>query len=250
MSRILSWFSCGAASAYATYLAHKEYDPLNICPFEAIYCEVVEEHADNKNFLREFSEKTGIHVKTIKNDKYRGSIYEVFEQTKFIKGPTGAPCTRLLKKQVRQEYQKLGDVQVFGYTVEEEDRANRFIDSNNDVFTYFILLEKNVTKKECLEFVKDMGIKIPTMYKLGYSNNNCIGCVKGGMGYWNAIRVDFPDAFERMAQLERKLGHALLKDTDGPVFLDVLDPNRGNFKRDMPSDCGFTCEWEQGELFK
>ena len=250
MSRILSWFSCGAASAYATYLAYKEYEPLNICPFEAVYCEVAEEHGDNKKFLREFSEKTGIHVKTIKNDKYRGSIYEVFEQTKFIKGPTGAPCTRLLKKQVRQEYQKLGDVQVFGYTVEEEDRANRFIDSNNDVFTYFILLEKNVTKKECLEFVKDMGIKIPTMYKLGYSNNNCIGCVKGGMGYWNAIRVDFPDAFQRMAQLERKLGHALLKDVEGPVFLDELDPNRGNFKRDMPEDCGFTCEWKQGELFQ
>jgi 3'-phosphoadenosine 5'-phosphosulfate sulfotransferase (PAPS reductase)/FAD synthetase len=248
--RILSWFSCGAASAYATYLAHKEYKPLNIGPFEAVYCEVVEEHDDNKKFLNQFSVKTGIDVKTIRNDKYSGSIYEVFEQTKFIKGPTGAPCTRLLKKQTRQLYQKPGDVQVFGYTVEEEDRANRFIDSNNDVFAYFVLLEKNITKKECLEFVQDMGIEVPSMYKLGYSNNNCIGCVKGGMGYWNAIRVDFPNAFDRMAKLERKLGHALLKDVDGPVFLDELDPDRGNFKRDMPEDCGFTCEWKQGELFK
>ena len=51
------------------------------------------------------------------------------------------------------------------------------------------------------------------MYKLGYNNNNCIGCVKGGIGYWNKIRVDFPAEFDRMAELERKIGHAVLKET-------------------------------------
>ena len=67
------------------------------------------------------------------------------------------------------------------------------------------------------------------------------------MGYWNAIRVDFPDKFYEMAAIERKIGHAINKDTDGPVYLDELDPRRGNFERDMPGDCGFTCE--QRELF-
>ena len=52
-----------------------------------------------------------------------------------------------------------------------------------------------------------------------------------------------------MAKQERKLGHSINKDQTGPVFLDELEPNRGNFKRDMPSDCGFTCEWKQQELF-
>ena len=80
------------------------------------------------------------------------------------------------------------------------------------------------------------------MYRLGYNNNNCIGCVKGGMGYWNKIRVDFPDRFLRMAQTERLVNHAVNTDKNGPVFLDELDPNRGNFKTDAPGDCGFTCE--------
>ena len=44
------------------------------------------------------------------------------------------------------------------------------------------------------------GVKLPAMYGLGYEHNNCIGCVKGGMGYWNKIRKDFPDAFEKMAK--------------------------------------------------
>ncbi len=37
------------------------------------------------------------------------------------------------------------------------------------------------------------------MYDLGYPNNNCIGCVKGGMGYWNKIRKDFPEVFQKRA---------------------------------------------------
>lgn len=243
--RVLSWFSCGAASAYATFLAKEKYQEIH-----PVYCKVAEEHPDNIKFLLEFSDKTDTPVKIIQNDKYEGSIYNVFEQTKFIKGPTGAPCTRLLKKEVRKQYEKPGDIQVFGYTTEEEQRADRFIDANNDVDVDFILIENNVTKKQCLEFVQDLNIDLPTMYKLGYSNNNCVGCVKGGMGYWNAIRKDFPESFERMAKLEKVLGHAILKDKNGPVFLADLAPDRGNFKRDMPKDCGFTCEWQQKDLFK
>jgi len=41
------------------------------------------------------------------------------------------------------------------------------------------------------------------MYKLGYHNNNCIGCVKGGMGLLETSKVDFPEHFDRMAKLER-----------------------------------------------
>ncbi len=54
--------------------------------------------------------------------------------------------------------------------------------------------------------IERAGIELPAMYKLGYRNNNCIGCPKGGMGYWNKIRVDFPEVFERMAALQRELG--------------------------------------------
>jgi hypothetical protein len=243
--RVISWFSCGAASAYATYLASKKYQDHN---FEAVYCRVAEEHEDNLRFLRDFSKATNIPIKIIGDKSKEFSIFKVFESRKFIKGPTGAPCTMILKKDVRKSYQRDSDIQIFGYTSEETSRVNRFIDSNNEVVADFILHDGGVAKKDCLEFIKSLGIDTPIMYKLGYSNNNCIGCVKGGMGYWNKIRVDFPDAFEKMAVLERKIGHAINKDKDGPVYLDVLASDRGNFKLDTPSDCGFTCEWVQREL--
>jgi hypothetical protein len=154
----------------------------------------------------------------------------------------------VLKKDVRKSYQRHDDIQIFGYTSEEEDRVDRFIDSNNEVDADFILVDQNISKQDCMDWFQSMGFSMPTMYAKGYPNNNCVGCVKGGMGYWNAIRKDFPDAFIKMANLERELGHALNKDKNGPVFLDELDPGRGNFKRDVPGDCGFTCEWKQEDL--
>lgn len=241
-TRVVSWFSCGAASAFATYLARDKY---KTSVFEAVYCRVNEEHEDNMRFLNDFSVTCSLPIKIIGDIAHNFSIYEVFLKRKFIKGPTGAPCTMILKKNVRKKYQRPTDIQIFGYTSEERGRADRFIDSNNDVNADFILLDNNYTKKDCLEFVKDMGIEIPVMYKLGYSNNNCVGCVKGGMGYWNKIRVDFPEAFNKMAALERTLGHAINKDKEGAVYLDVLATDRGNFQKDKPADCGFTCEWEQ-----
>tara|TARA_R110000737_G_C14435425_1_gene460415 strand:+ start:44 stop:796 length:753 start_codon:yes stop_codon:yes gene_type:complete len=244
MSRVISWFSCGAASAYATYLAHQKYGD----KMEAVYCRVKEESEDNLRFLNEFVEATGIPVKIIGDESMDYSIFKVFHKRKFIKGPTGAPCTMVLKKNVRKSYQRSDDVQIFGYTIDEISRVDRFIDSNNEVITDFILVDKNITKPHCMKWFNDMGFTLPEMYRLGYANNNCIGCIKGGMGYWNAIRIDFPEAFNNMARTEREIGHAVNKGKEGPVYLDELHPDRGSFKRDQPLDCGFTCEWEQTSL--
>lgn len=235
--RVISWFSCGAASAVATILAAIKYGEI-----EAVYCRVVEEHEDNLRFLEEFTQMTGIPVKIIMDEPHEGSIYKVFMKRGFIKNQYGAPCTMILKKDMRKAYQRPDDIQIFGYTAEEQDRADRFIDGNNDVNEEFILIDNNVSKQDCYAHLSRLGIKLPAMYQLGYSNNNCIGCVKGGMGYWNKIRKDFPDRFDKMAKTERLIGHAVNKDDKGPVYLDELDPKRGRFKQDMPADCGFTCE--------
>jgi 3'-phosphoadenosine 5'-phosphosulfate sulfotransferase (PAPS reductase)/FAD synthetase len=236
--RTISWFSCGAASAYATYLTINENHG------EAVYCRVRQEHEDNLRFMDDFSRVTGIPVKIITNEQFDGDIISVFIKRGFIKNQYGAPCTMILKKDMRKAYQLPTDIQVFGYTCEEQDRVDRFIDSNNEVDAKFPLMDLNISKGECYSFIRSLGIELPIMYKLGYNNNNCIGCVKGGIGYWNKIRVDFPEQFERMAMLERYINHAVNKDKNGPVFLDQLDPKRGRMtlNQDMPADCGFTCE--------
>jgi 3'-phosphoadenosine 5'-phosphosulfate sulfotransferase (PAPS reductase)/FAD synthetase len=231
--RIVSWFSCGAASAVATVFAAMRYEGV-----QPIYCRVAQEHDDNFRFIKDFENTFHMKVKIITNEQFNGDIYKVFMSRKFIKNQHGAPCTMLLKKELRKQFQQPSDLQVFGYTVEEQARADRFIDANNDVNEYFPLIDNSITKKQTLELISNAGINLPVMYQLGYLNNNCIGCVKGGMGYWNKIRKDFPDAFTKAASLERTLGHSICKG----VYLDELSPTRGRFVKDSPGDCGFTCE--------
>jgi len=255
-TRVISWFSCGAASALTSKLALDKYGNNPDYDFQIIYCRVRQEHPDNLKFLKAFEKKYNVKIKILENKKHKGNIYDVFLKRKFLINDKGAPCTKVLKKDLRKEYQRHDDIQLLGYTVEEEEvRLNRFIDGNPEVILDTILIDRGITKKDCMSWLMSEGFELPTMYKLGYHNNNCIGCVKGGMGYWNAIREDFPDRFEAMAKMERLLGHSINrevigkteegKNIYGKVFLDELAPNRGNFKRDQPADCGFTCEWKE-----
>ena len=106
------------------------------------------------------------------------------------------------------------------------------------------LIEKGITKDNCAAIVLKAGIKLPEMYLLGYGNNNCIGCVKGGKGYWNKIRTDFPETFSDMAKAEREVGHSCINGT----FLDELNPTAGNKLRIVTPDCGTFCEIEFADL--
>ena len=76
-----------------------------------------------------------------------------------------------------------------------------------------------------MRIISEAGIELPAMYRLGYSNNNCVGCVKGGMGYWNKIRKDFPDIFQRTVELENKAGHSCIKGK----FLKDLKQNEEDY---------------------
>ena len=189
-----------------------------------------------------------IMIDLIQKKTYDGSIYNVFEKTKYLVGIAGAPCTRLLKKEMRKEYERPGDKQVFGYTVEEQDRVDRFIDANADVDLWSILIDKGLTKQDCLAILQRANIELPTMYKLGYQNNNCIGCVKGGAGYWNKIRVDFPEQFDRMAAMEKKIGAKILKIGDERIWLSDLPTNVGDYPKEQAIECGIFCHMAEESI--
>ena len=101
----------------------------------------------------------------------------------------------------------------------------------------FPLIDKLLSKQDCHSIMEQIGLKRPYMYDLGYQNNNCVGCVKGGMWYWNKIRKDFPDVFEARAKLERDIGHSILKQ----CYLDELEPDRGRKSDEISTDCGIMC---------
>ena len=246
--RVVSWFSCGAASAVATKLAIAAGEPVTV-----VYCEVIEEHPDNKRFLKDCEKWFGQEITVIGNDKYKRSIYGVFDKTRYLAGHGGARCTLELKKNVRKEFELHGDIQIFGYTAEEQSRVDRFIDANNEVDIRAPLIDRGLTKQDCLAMIQDAGIELPAMYKLGYKNNNCRGCVKAqSPAYWKKVQIDFPEYFIAMSNQEKRLGVKICKATiDGvpdvrmpltklPEWIEPMD--------DSPDiQCGIFCHMAKEE---
>lgn len=232
----LCWFSCGAPSAVAAKLTVMEYPDA-----EVVYCDTGGEHEDNKRFLKDVEKWLGKEVTILRSKIYKNH-FEVAEIGGYINGPYGAKCTTELKRKLREAYQKPNHVHIWGFTVEERDRALSFEDHFPELKCEHPLIKQELTRKDCLALIARNKIKLPIMYKLGYKNNNCLGCWKGGKGYWNKIRVDFPDIFKEASRICNKLGRSPIKDNDGnPIMLDDLDPSEGNYKADQEIQCGIGC---------
>lgn len=233
----VSWLSAGVSSFIATWLVKDKVD-------EMYYIDIADQHPDSMRFIKDCEKALGKEIRILKSLQY-DSVEEACLGGCCIRiAPTGyAPCTSYLKQRVRKEQFELlhkNDeiTYVWGFDCNEKDRAERLYQSMSNYNHIFPLIDNNLSKDDCHAICRELSVKRPLMYDLGYNNNNCIGCVKGGMGYWNKIRVDFPEVFEKRAKLERKLNSRCLKE----CFLDELEPNRGNKSEEVMEECGIFCE--------
>lgn len=231
-SRVIAWFSCGASSAVAAKHAIEKYPSI-----EVVYCDTsANEHPDNMRFLRDVERWIGKSITFIRSQKYT-DIYDVFDKTGWLVGKGGARCSVELKKIPRLDYSSPDSIHILGMTFDEKSRIKKFETQNLGLHCDWILRDLRITKQMCIDEILSARIELPAMYKLGYGHNNCIGCVKGGMGYWNKIRVDFPEQFDRMARQERKMGIQVIHG----IWLDELEPERGNPEKELQIECGLFC---------
>ena len=229
--RKVCWLSAGVSSFIAVYLA-KGVD-------EYIYIDVENQHPDSMRFIKDCEKFLNKPVQILKSPY--GSVENVIQQFRYINGAYGAKCTQILKKRVRKEWEdahKDYDITyVWGFDIEEKSRAERLNESMTEFEHEYPLIERGLAKQDAHAILDRLGIRRPVMYDLGYQNNNCVGCVKGGMGYWNKNRKDFPEVFDRMAKLEREVGHSCVKG----IFLDELSPERGRIEDEIMQECGIMC---------
>ena len=227
------WLSAGVSSFIAGYLA-KDVD-------EWIYIDIEDQHPDSIRFIRDCEKVIGKRV-TILRSLYYSDVESVCRSVRYVNGTTGAPCTKALKKQVRKRWEldHMTDdlTYVWGMDCNERHRADRIVEGFPQVKHEFPLIDKNLTKEDAHGILRRLGIRRPAMYDLGYSNNNCIGCVKGGAGYWNKIRKDFPEVYKKRAEMERDIGHSVLKD----YFLDELPEDKGRMSKEIMDECSILCE--------
>ena len=243
MRKKIAWFSAGITSAVACRLALQKYDNVEI-----YYIEVGLSHSDNARFIKDCEKWYGKKINIVKNSKGFENHVDVINKTRYVNGVGGARCTVELKKNVRFELEKELDIenQIFGFefSKSEINRAVRFEEQYPDARPLFPLIENKLSKNECAGILQSAGIEIPEMYKLGYNNNNCIGCVKGGKWYWNKIKKDFPEIFNEVSQAEKEVGHSCIKN----VYLDDLKEGEGRKSDEVQFECGVFCEVEFADI--
>lgn len=202
---VIAWWSGGADSAITCWLCIKWFGERNV---RVIFIDTKNEDDDTYRFKKDCEKWWGVNIETISSKNW-DSIEDVWEHYLSLNVATGAICSTELKRIVRQDFQLRNPYayQAFGFDTKEINRAKNMKKNYPTSRPIFPLIYELIGKGDSILLLQKNGITPPLTYQLGYSNNNCFktGCVKGGIGYWQKIQKDFPEKFNKMAQLEHKL---------------------------------------------
>lgn len=170
------WLSAGVSSFVAGWLARDHID-------RYIYIDIDDQHPDSLRFIRDCEAALGKTVEVLRSRQYK-SVSDVCRGVRFVRRMTYAPCTDYLKKRVRKEWEyahkEYALTYIWGMDLNEKARAERIEESMAEFGHEFPLIERGLTKQDAHGILKRLGINRPVMYDLGYQNNNCVGCLRGG----------------------------------------------------------------------
>jgi len=246
--RVAAFFSCGEPSAVMAKLALASGNEVAI-----VRCVVPNEHADNDRFAADCERWFDFPIIEIRSTEY-ADCWEVWEKRRYLNGIQGAPCTIEMKKRPRQDFERdwQPHAQMYGFTVDEKDRAERFREQNPEIMLLTPLIEFGLSASDCAAIVERAGIARPEMYRLGFKHNNCRTCVKArSPGYWANVRRHFPDDFARMGRLSRELKWTPCRASDDtPIWLDELPADIEPKDDSAAIDCSLLCYLAEQRISK
>ena len=213
------WFSCGGASAVAAIKTVAIYG--SIAKIRIMNNPVDEEDPDNIRFRLDVQDYLGVQIESV-SSRHGTSAVEVWDKSKAMSFPHGAPCTTKLKKEARAEWESKNnsDWVVLGFTSDEVERSANFIKFERPNLLP-VLGDLGMDKLDCFRFLHELGIKRPSIYDRGFPNANCVGCVKAtSPTYWNLVRREYPEIFKQRAEQSRRLGVRLVRHEGERLFLD------------------------------
>jgi hypothetical protein len=171
----------------------------------AIFADTRIEDEDLYRFLDDQERYFGIPIHRVKDGR---TPWEVMIDERCITLQEMAPCSKHLKRIAIERYISATFTpgtytRVFGMDWSEMHRVKRLAAALAPQPAWFPLCERPyVDKCHIAASLEQIGIKVPRLYEMGFTHNNCGGgCVKAGQAHWAHLFYTMP---ERYALWERK----------------------------------------------
>jgi hypothetical protein len=174
-----------------------------------LFTDTLIEDEDLYRFQDDVTRETGIPLTRIEDGR---TPWEVFKDVRWLGNSRLAQCSHQLKqktaaKWLEANYSPGECILYLGIDWTEEHRKASPIKNWAPYQVEFPMCEEPyMTKGDMLYELEELGIKVPRLYTLGFSHNNCSGmCVRGGQGHFVHLLKTFPDRFEWMENFEKEM---------------------------------------------
>ena len=197
-------FSGGLGSWMAAKRVAEKYGTENLY---LVFCDTLIEDPDLYRFLPEAAEDVGGELIWLKDGR---DPWKVFEDKRYMGNSRTEHCTEELKIKPFYKWvdnQEQDCVIYLGIDWSESHRLNNARKRRPKYRIEAPLCEPPyLTKTNIIEELSVTGIKLPELYKLGFSHNNCSGaCVRAGQGQWAQLYKVRPEVYLRFEKKQRHL---------------------------------------------
>ena len=203
MKHIIS-YSGGLASFFEAKLSIEKYGKENI---ELVFCDTKSEDEDLYRFLDDTEKYLDMKIIRLVDGR---DIWECAYQDNFLYNSRIANCTvylkmRLFKKYIKQ-FNPLDITVHIGFNYLEKHRFDRTKPHYLPIKIESLIMNTTLSQGKMIEQLKEINIKLPKLYKLGFVHNNCGGfCFKAGIGHFQQLYEKMPDRYDYHMNKEQEL---------------------------------------------
>ena len=206
-------YSGGVCSFFAAKRVVEKYGKENVI---LLFCDTLIEDEDLYRFIKDSVKYLGCDFVRVADGR---TPFQVYKDVNFLGNSRVAHCTKILKiKQARDwlkaNYKPEDCVLYLGIDWTETHRKPAIIKNWSPYKVEFPMCDKPLVDKwQMQQDLKQLGIELPRLYKLGFAHNNCGGfCCKAGQGHWVKVLQTMPEKFKKWEEKEEEVRRSIGKD--------------------------------------